>query len=213
MAKYLLLKHYRGAPAAVNDVPMDRWTPEEISAHIQYMHDFAARLEGTGEFVDGQALAPEGTFVRYDGEGRPPVTDGPFAETKDLIAGWMVIDVDSYERALELAGELSAAPVRAAGRSTSGSNCARSWPRRPPSRSDLTDGRGPAQESHAERARDPRPPRSRLRGGRGRRPGSTGRGGPHLARRPSAGPEGLAGHRGLAPVPRRDPGGHRPAPA
>ncbi|WP_326810691.1 YciI family protein [Streptomyces scopuliridis] len=110
MAKYLLLKHYRGAPAAVNDVPMDQWTPEEISAHVQYMQDFAARLEGTGEFVDGQALAPEGTWVRYDGEGRPPVTDGPFAETKDLIAGWMVIDVDSYERAVELAGELSAAP-------------------------------------------------------------------------------------------------------
>ena len=38
------------------------------------------------------------------------MTDGPFAETKDLIAGWMVIDVDSYERAIELAGELSAAP-------------------------------------------------------------------------------------------------------
>src|SRR5213082_3341791 len=35
-----------------------------------------------------------GTWVRYDGAGRPPVTDGPFAETKDLIAGWMVIDVD-----------------------------------------------------------------------------------------------------------------------
>ncbi len=95
MAKYLLLKHYRGAPAPVNDVPMDQWTPEEISAHVQYMQDWAARLEGTG---------------RYDGEGRPPVTDGPFAETKDLIAGWMVIDVETYERALELAGELSAAP-------------------------------------------------------------------------------------------------------
>ena len=51
-----------------------------------------------------------GTWVRYDGAGRPPVTDGPFAETKDLIAGWMVIDVDSYERAVELAGELSASP-------------------------------------------------------------------------------------------------------
>jgi hypothetical protein len=110
MAKYLLLKHYRGAPAAVNDVPMDQWTPEEISAHVQYMNDFAARLEKTGEFVDGQALAPEGTWVSYDGEGRPPVTDGPFAETKDLIAGWMVIDVDTYERALELAAGLSAAP-------------------------------------------------------------------------------------------------------
>ncbi|MER6150728.1 hypothetical protein ABT134_22545 [Streptomyces hirsutus] len=49
MAKYLLLKHYRGAPAAVNDVPMDRWTPEEISAHVQYMNDFAARLERSRE--------------------------------------------------------------------------------------------------------------------------------------------------------------------
>ena len=110
MTKYLLLKHYRGAPAPVNDVPMDQWTPDEISAHIQYMHDFAARLEGTGEFVDGQALAPEGTFVRYDGAGRPPVTDGPFAETKDLIAGLKVKDVHSNERALQLTWELSDDP-------------------------------------------------------------------------------------------------------
>ncbi|MEU4563551.1 YciI family protein [Actinoplanes sp. NPDC023936] len=110
MAKYLLLKHYRGAPAAINDVPMDKWSPEEISAHIQYMSDFARRLEATGEFVAEQALQPAGTWVRYDGEGRPPVTDGPFAETKDLIAGWMLIDVDSCDRALELAAELSAAP-------------------------------------------------------------------------------------------------------
>jgi hypothetical protein len=108
--KYLLLKHYRGAPSPVNDVPMDQWTPEEFDAHVQYMRDFMARLKESGEFVDTQALTPGGTFVRYDGEGRPPVTDGPFAETKDLIAGWMVIDVDSYERALELAAELSAAP-------------------------------------------------------------------------------------------------------
>jgi hypothetical protein len=110
MAKYLLLKHYRGAPASVNDVQMDQWTPEELAAHVQYMQDFAARLEATGEFVDSQALSPQGTFVRSDGEGRPPVTDGPFAETKDLIAGWMVIDVETYERALERAAELSAAP-------------------------------------------------------------------------------------------------------
>jgi hypothetical protein len=110
MAKYLLLKHYRGAPEPVNNVPMDRWAPEEITDHIQFIRDFADRLKGTGEYVDGQALAPEGAWVRYDGEGRPPVTDGPFAETKDLIAGWMIIDVESYDRAVELAGELSAAP-------------------------------------------------------------------------------------------------------
>jgi hypothetical protein len=110
MAKYLLLKHYRGAPEPVNNVPMDRWTPEEVDAHIQFMHDFAKRLEDTGELVDALGVSEEGTWVRYDGAGRPPVTDGPFAETKDLVAGWMVIDVDTYDRALELAGELSAAP-------------------------------------------------------------------------------------------------------
>jgi hypothetical protein len=110
MAKYLLLKHYRGAPAPANDVPMDQWTPAEVDAHMQFMRDFADRLEETGEFVDTQALTPQGAFVRYDGEGRPPVTDGPFAETKDLIAGWYIIDVESWDRAVQLAGELSAAP-------------------------------------------------------------------------------------------------------
>jgi hypothetical protein len=110
MAKYLLLKHYRGAPPAVNDVPMARWTPEEVDAHVRYMADFADRLRATGEFVDELALAEAGVWVRADGDGRTPVTDGPFAETKDLIAGWMIIDVDTQERALELAAELSAAP-------------------------------------------------------------------------------------------------------
>jgi hypothetical protein len=110
MAKYLLLKHYRGAPMPQDFVTMDKWTPEEISDHMQFMRDFAARLEETGELVSADALAPEGAWVQYGGEGRPPVTDGPFAETKDLIAGWMIIDVDTQERAYELAGDLSAAP-------------------------------------------------------------------------------------------------------
>ena len=110
MAKYLMLKHYRGAPKPVNDVPMDQWQPEEVEAHIRYMADFADRLRESGEFVDSQALSSDGAWVRYDGEGKPAVTDGPFAETKDLIAGWMIIDVDSKERAYELAAELSAAP-------------------------------------------------------------------------------------------------------
>jgi hypothetical protein len=110
MARYLMLKHYRGAPAPTNDVPMDRWSPDEVDAHMQYMRDFAGRLTATGEYVDGQALSPEGMWVRAGGAGQLPVTDGPFAETKDLIAGWMVIDVADEARAIELAGELSAAP-------------------------------------------------------------------------------------------------------
>ena len=109
--KYLILKHYSGGPDKVVDhPPMDQWTPEEIDAHVKYMQDFGARLEETGEFVDVQGLTQGGAFVRYDGDGRPPVTDGPFAETKDLIAGWYIIDVENWDRALELAGELSAAP-------------------------------------------------------------------------------------------------------
>jgi hypothetical protein len=107
--KYLLLKHYN-SPKPLDAPPMDQWTPDEVSAHIQFMRDFAGRLEESGEFVSADALAPSGDWVRYDGEGKPPVVDGPFAETKELIAGWMIIDVDTKERAYELAGELSAAP-------------------------------------------------------------------------------------------------------
>jgi hypothetical protein len=114
MAKYLLLKHYRGGPEFAGldfcETPMDQWTPEEVSAHIGFMGDVAEQLRERGEFVDAQGLSPEGTFVRFDGEGKPPVTDGPFAETKDLIAGWMVIDVESVERAHEAAALLSSAP-------------------------------------------------------------------------------------------------------
>jgi len=110
MARYILLKHYRGAPAPVNDVPMDQWTPEEFDAHIKFMDDFADRLAASGEFVGSDSLYPESVWVRYDGPGKPPLVDEPNTETKDLVAGWMVINVESYERALELAAELSSAP-------------------------------------------------------------------------------------------------------
>ena len=53
MAKYLLLKHYRGGPApAVDFDPMDQWAPAEVDAHVQFMSDFATKLEETGEFVE-----------------------------------------------------------------------------------------------------------------------------------------------------------------
>jgi hypothetical protein len=48
MAKYLLLKHYRGAPAAVNDVPMEQWAPEEITALLRYTDVVAATLVEPG---------------------------------------------------------------------------------------------------------------------------------------------------------------------
>lgn len=89
MAKYLLLKHYRGAPASVNDVPMDQWTPEEISAHVQYMSDFADRLVETGEFVDSQGLAPRGhgSATTERDARRSPTVPSPRPRTSSP-AGW-----------------------------------------------------------------------------------------------------------------------------
>ena len=174
--------------------------------------DFAARLESTGEFVDGQALSPDGVWVRSDGEGRPPVTDGPFAETKDLIAGWMVIDVDSYERAIELAGELSAAPGRrrrADPRVARGPTVPGRAARRSPS--DRWTRSRCASSSPAVLER-PRPSRSRLRDGRGRRAGGPD---PRPSRvwpdEPPRDPDGLADHGRLAQASSTPPGRTRPA--
>jgi hypothetical protein len=94
----LLLKHYRGTPAPVNDVPMDQWTPEELSAHVQYMQDFAARLEGTGEFVDSQALSPEGHVrpLRRRGAaaGHRPDRDGLLTRLAGRTASRAVQEAD-----------------------------------------------------------------------------------------------------------------------
>jgi hypothetical protein len=112
MAKYLLLKHYRGGPAPMPNArtQMEDWTPAEIDAHIAFLGHVSEVLRENGEYVDAQALAPTGAFVRYYGEGKPPVTDGPFAETKDLIAGWYAVDVESEERAYEIAAFVSSGP-------------------------------------------------------------------------------------------------------
>ena len=114
MPKYLLLKHYAGGPAAhPNCVPMGEWTPDEITAHIAFQHEVARMLRERGEFVDAQALSSDGAYVRYGGPGAAPVTtDGPFPEAKELVAGWFMIDVESQERAYEIAAYISSAPGR-----------------------------------------------------------------------------------------------------
>src|SRR3954452_10049131 len=68
-------------------------------------------VEEQGEYVDAQALTPTRTWVRSGGPGAAPVTtDGPLPETSDLAAGWFMIDVESRERALELAAFVSSEP-------------------------------------------------------------------------------------------------------
>jgi hypothetical protein len=112
MPKYLLLKHYTGGPEETPGfTPMNEWTADEIAAHMAFQYDVGRMLTDSGEFVDAQALSPEGAWVRYGGPGAAPVvTDGPFPETKELIAGWYLIDVESQERAHEVAAIVSSAP-------------------------------------------------------------------------------------------------------
>ena len=112
MPKYLLLKHYRGGPAPHHPFPpMDQWSPEDVEAHIAFQLHVADVLRENGEYVDAQALTPARTWVRYGGPDAAPVTtDGPHPETSELVAGWYMIDVESYERALELAAYVSSEP-------------------------------------------------------------------------------------------------------
>lgn len=112
MPKYMLLKHYRGGPEPHRPFPpMDRWEPQDVEAHIAFQRDVIERPKANGEYVDAQGLKPERTWVRYGGPGAAPVTtDGPPPEGSDLIAGWFMVDVESRERALELAAFVSSEP-------------------------------------------------------------------------------------------------------
>jgi hypothetical protein len=88
--------------------------PEEMKAHGEYMMAMDEELRKSGEHVDGQALAgPEqATIVQAQDSGPPAVSDGPFPEAKEFLAGFWIIDVESHERAIEIAAQASAAPGR-----------------------------------------------------------------------------------------------------
>src|SRR6266699_3891121 len=90
MPKSLLPTHSRGAPEPSRPFPpMDEWAPEDVEAHMAFLRNVGELLEENGEYVDGQALTPARTWVRYGGPDAAPVTtDGPLPETSDLVAGW-----------------------------------------------------------------------------------------------------------------------------
>src|SRR3954452_15171614 len=78
---------------------------------MAFLHEVSRILQEKGEFVDAQALTPVQTWGRYGGpDAAPVVTDAPHPETSDLVAGWYMVDVDSYDRALELAAWVSSEP-------------------------------------------------------------------------------------------------------
>jgi hypothetical protein len=108
--RFMLLQNYgeveSGAPV------IWEWAPEDVQAHIAFQVALNEELTARGELVDAQALAgpEEAKYVVSDGRSAPVITDGPYSESKELLAGYRMIDVDSLERALEIAAKASAAP-------------------------------------------------------------------------------------------------------
>src|SRR5678815_1831042 len=90
----------------------DRWKPEDVKAMVAYMHDLNKDLKAKGELVSAEGLTPpaETRIVRTGKNGAPAVTDGPFAETKEFLAGFWIVDVRTPERAYEIAARASSAP-------------------------------------------------------------------------------------------------------
>ena len=87
------------------------WPKEDIKAHIAHMHSLNNALRESGEFVsaEGLASAQEAKLVRADKDGAP-VTDGVFPESKEFLAGYWIVDVESPERAYAIAARGSSAP-------------------------------------------------------------------------------------------------------
>jgi hypothetical protein len=94
------------------DVPhMSEWDPDDMKAHLDYLRALNAELIESGELVEMQALTgPDLARIVVSDGGPPVVTDGPFPEAKELLAGYQMIDVESEERAIEIAAKVSAAP-------------------------------------------------------------------------------------------------------
>lgn len=88
-----------------------QWPQKDIMAHIGFMKDFAKKLKAQGELAAAEGLAgpDQAKRVRAGEDGRP-VTDGVFPETKEFLAGYWIVDVESPERAYAIAAEASAAP-------------------------------------------------------------------------------------------------------
>ena len=108
--RFMLLQNYGQVES--DCAPMTEWTPEDIKAHIEFQQVLNQELAESGELVDAQGLAgPElAKFVVSDGAGAPVISDGPFPEFKELLAGYRMVDVETVQRAIEIAAQASAAP-------------------------------------------------------------------------------------------------------
>jgi hypothetical protein len=108
--RFMLMMH---APRGkTGEYQVASWSKQDLEAHIAFMHELNKDLTASGEWVAGEGLADPGAarVVRAGKNGLPAVTDGPFAESKEFLAGFWIIEVDRPDRAYEIAARISAAP-------------------------------------------------------------------------------------------------------
>lgn len=109
MTRYLLVVDFQGG---VCESPMEEWKPEEIQAHLAHYGALHKDLVASGELVGSEVLTgPDlAKIVTFDGLTAPVVTDGPFSEFKEWLAGYQIVDVETEARAIEIAARISAVP-------------------------------------------------------------------------------------------------------
>ncbi|TDD57840.1 hypothetical protein E1263_21775 [Kribbella antibiotica] len=109
MTKFLLLMNHDGGKA---ETTMHDWDEADRQAHLDHLTASLDRMRERGELVEVQGLTwpKHAKVVRAASVSAPVITDGPYAEAKEILAGYTLIDVESEERALEIAAEQSSAP-------------------------------------------------------------------------------------------------------
>ena len=113
--KYMILTYasqrdYDGMAGKPSEEPV--WSAEDFAAMAEFMEAFNKGLADSGELVETRALAAPVLTRRLQLQnGVPAVTDGPYAETQEVLAGYWVLECDSFDRATEIAARLASCPA------------------------------------------------------------------------------------------------------
>jgi hypothetical protein len=88
-----------------------KWSKKDLEANVAFMRAFSKQLKDDGVFVATEGLGwPNEAKIVYAGKNGEPITDGVFPESKEFLAGYWIVDVESPEQAHKIAARASAAP-------------------------------------------------------------------------------------------------------
>lgn len=119
MAKYLIaILGNQAAADAMSGKPSEgypAWSPDEMQAMFQFMESLNNDLAESGEWVDAQGLAEprQAVYLTAGSDGKPIVSDGPYSETREVFAGYWVVECPNIDRAIDIAKRVYDCPIPA----------------------------------------------------------------------------------------------------